>query len=151
LAQSSLPYYLASGGKVIWSSGIPDNFFGQGTLFNFAPVDSIKANCFIQFNFPGDTLKSNISGFPDLYASQFISTTRGIYISSSASTVYKLIANPQRPYCTDDSNIGLIDSETNPKIILLTMPIYYLNGSPANSSQFLNKAFTMFGLFSKKN
>ncbi len=151
LAQSSLPYYLASGGKVIWSSGIPDNFLGQGTLFNFAPVDSIKANCFIQFNFPGDTLKSNISGFPDLYASQFISTTRGIYISSSASTVYKLIANPQRPYCTDDSNIGLIDSETNPKIILLTMPIYYLNGSPANSSQFLNKAFTMFGLFSKKN
>lgn len=150
LAQLSLPYYLAAGGKVIWSSGIPDNYqSGQGTLFNFAPVDSIKSNCFIQFNFPGDTLKSMIQGFPELYASQFISTTRGVYNGSTSSVTYKLIANPQRPYCTDDSYVGIIDSQTNPKIILLTMPIYYLNGSPNNSKQFYRTAFSLFGLFSK--
>lgn len=146
LAQNSLPFYLASGGKVFWSSGIPDNFQGQGSLFNFAPVDSIKSTCFIQFNFPGDTLVSAASGYPDLYASQFIAVTRSLYYQSSAKLVYKLLYNPNRPYCLEDSFVAIKDAEINPKIMLMVMPVYFLNGNPENSKLFLNKLFKEFGL-----
>ncbi|MBN1634627.1 MAG: hypothetical protein JW917_10715 [Ignavibacteria bacterium] len=146
LAQNSLPFYLASGGKVFWSSGIPDNFQGQGSLFNFAPVDSIKSTCYIQFNFPGDTLVSVVNGYPDLYVSQFIAVTRSLYYRSTAKLVYKLLYNPNRPYCLEDSFIAIKDAENNPKLMLLVMPIYFLDGNQENSKLFLNKLFKEFGL-----
>ncbi len=146
LAQSSLPYYLAANGKVFWTSGIPDNYSGQGVLFNFAPVDSIKSSCYIQFNFPGDTLKSTYSGYPDLYASSFIAVTRGIYFPNTAKLVYKLLYNPNRPYCLDDSYIAIKDADENPKIFLMVMPIYYLNYNQNISKAFFVKLFQDFGL-----
>ncbi len=146
LAQNSIPFYLAAGGKLLWSSGIPDNFIGQGSLFNFAPVDSIRSSCFIQFNFPGDTLTSTMSGYPDLIANQFIATTRGLYFPPNVSSVYKLKYNPARPYCLDDSFIGIKDINNNPKLILMVMPIYYLNGNTNNSKSFIKKVFTEFGI-----
>jgi hypothetical protein len=146
LAQNSLPFYLSEGGKVFWTSGIPDNFQGQGALFNFAPVDSIKSTCYIQFNFPGDTLVSALNGYPDLYANQFIAVTRSLYYQSSAKLAYKLLYNPNRPYCMEDSYVAIKDSDTNPKLLLMVMPVYYLNGNPVNSKLFLNKLFKEFGL-----
>ena len=146
LAQNSLPFYLAQGGKVFWTSGIPDNFQGQGSLFNFAPVDSIKSTCYLQFNFPGDTLLSSASGYPDLYVNQFIAVTRSLYYQSTAKLVYKLLYNPNRPYCLEDSYVAIKDAETNPKLFLMVMPVYYLNGNPVNSKLFLNKLFKEFGL-----
>lgn len=146
LAQNSLPFYSAAGGKILWSSGIPDNFQGQGALFNFAPVDSIKSTCYIQFNFPGDTVVSSASGYPDLYASQFIAVTRSLYYQSSAKLVFKLLYNPNRPYCLEDSFVGIKDADTNPKLMLMVMPIYYLNGNADNSKLFFNKLFKEFGL-----
>ncbi len=146
LAQSSLPYYLAANGKVFWTSGIPDNFIGQGSLFNFGPVDSIKSSCYIQFNFPGDTLKSEYSGYPDLYASSFIAITRGIYYPNTAQLVFKLLYNPNRPYCLDDSYIAVKDANVNPKIFLMVMPIYYLNNNQNNSKAFFVKLLQDFGL-----
>lgn len=149
LAQNSLPYYLASGGKVFWSSGIPDNYLGQGQLFNFAPIDSIKSTCYIQFVFPGDTLKSMGNGFPDLKANSYIANTRSVYASLNSQNIFKYEYNPSRPYCTTDSYIGIRDNPSNPRIVFMVMPIYYLNGIPTNTKQFFNKVFSDFGLFNQ--
>ena len=147
LAQNSIPYYIAAGGKVFWTSGIPDNFIGQGQLFNFAPVDSIKSTCYIQFIFPGDTIQSLGNGYPNLNASFFIANTRGIYANINAQNVLKYAYNPGRPYCSTDSYVSVRDNAANPKMVFMVMPIYYLNGSPANAKQFLNRIFIDFGLF----
>ena len=77
---------------------------------------------------------------------QFIAVTRSLYYQSTAKLVYKLLYNPNRPYCLEDSYVAIKDAETNPKLLLMVMPVYYLNGSPVNSKLFLNKLFKEFGL-----
>jgi hypothetical protein len=41
LAQQTLPYFIVSGGKLLFSTGFPDFITSQGNIINFAPVDSL--------------------------------------------------------------------------------------------------------------
>jgi hypothetical protein len=151
LAQNSLPYYINSGGKVFWSSGYPNVSNEQGLLFNFAPIDSIKNNCFLQLNSPGDTLLSTISGYPNLILSFYIAQTRGFYNSGPQfKTIYQLNPDPLRPNCIDISKICSKNSTTNPNIVFMLMPIYYLNGNENNSKAFIRQVLiNEFGYGSK--
>jgi hypothetical protein len=140
LAQNSLPYYINSGGKLLWSSGFPNVTFIQGSLFNFAPMDSIKTTCFTQLNAPGDTVFSNNSSYPTLYASYLIAHTNGFYVSGAQNQLlYQLLPNPNRPNCTDISNVGFKNAASNPSLIFLLMPIYYLNGDVNSSKLFIKQ------------
>jgi hypothetical protein len=143
LAQNSLPFYLNAGGKVFWTSGFPNVSIVQGSLFNFAPIDSIKTSCFIQLNAPGDTISKTATGYPDLYASFFIAHTNGIYLTTNppglTQSIFQLLPNPNRPNCTDISTVGFKSPATNPKLVFMLMPIYYLNGNVSYSKAFINQ------------
>lgn len=143
LAQNSLPFYLNAGGKVFWTSGFPNISIVQGSVFNFAPIDSIKTSCFIQLNAPGDTVVSTVSGYPYLYSSFFIAHTNGLYLTTNPAgitqSLYQLLPNPNRPNCTDISTVGFKSPAVNPKLVFILMPIYYLNGDVNASKQFIKQ------------
>jgi len=143
LAQNSLLYYLNSGGKVFWSSGFPNVSFIQGSLFNFAPIDSIKTTCFTQLNAPGDTVFTTGNQYPQLYTNFFIAHSNGVYVSNNppgiATVLYQLLPNPNRPNCTDISAIGFISPAVNPNLVFMLMPVYYLNGNLNASKAFMKQ------------
>lgn len=140
LAQNSLPYYINSGGKVLWSSGFPNIAIVQGALFNFAPIDSIRGNCIIPVILGFDTTFLNpLNGYPKLYINTdgtLIAGTKGFYPSASASTVYKIAP---RGNCADTITVGIKSPASNPNLVFFLMPIYYMNGNLDASKTFLRK------------
>lgn len=150
LAQSSIPYYLNSGGKVFWSSGMPNVTIVQGAIFNFAPIDSIKTTCFTQLSAPGDTVFSVNSSYPYLYLNNLIAHTNGLYLTNTppgtTSALYQLLPNPNRPNCTDISVAGFKSPAVNSNLVFMLMPIYYMNGEVNASKAFIHQIlFNDFG------
>jgi len=155
LAQNSLPYYINTGGKVFWSSGMPNITVVQGALFNFAPIDSIKTSCFTQLNLPGDTVFSADNAYPNLYCNSILAHTNGFYPATNppgiAEMIYQMNPNPSRPNCTDISYIGLKSPAVNTNLVFMFMPIYYLNGDVNASNSFIKHVlFNDFGYGSMK-
>jgi hypothetical protein len=150
LAQNSLPYFINSGGKVFWSSGFPNVSVVQGSLFNFAPIDSIKTSCFIQYILPGDsTYCISDNTIPKLKVSNlnppyYIAGTKGFYPSSGTKTIYQILP---RYYCTNDTiTVGIKSQVTNPNLYFMLLPIYYLNGDFNASKAFMKQMLiTDFG------
>jgi hypothetical protein len=151
LAQNSLPYYINSGGKVLWSCGYPNVSFVQGSLFNFAPMDSVKTTCFIQFYVPGDTVFSQSSGYPNLFVNNMIAFTHSLYLNPNlVQSIYEIPPYTSRPNCTDRLFVGFKSPPNNPNLFFMFMPIYFLNGDANASKQFLNKILiTDFGYGSR--
>ena len=145
LAQNSLPYFINSGGKLFWSSGFPNVSIVQGSLFNFAPIDSVKTNCFIQILGPGDsTYCISDNNVPKLITNFFIAGTKGFYPSSGTKTIYQILP---RYYCTNDTlTVGIKSPVTNPNVYFMLLPIYYLNGDVNASKEFMRQMLiTDFG------
>ena len=140
LAQNSLPYYINSGGKVFWSSGFPNVSIVQGALFNFAPIDSIKTTCFIPLILPNDTtffLYDN--SYPKLYinSTTLIAGTKGIYPSVGTKILYRIYP---RNNCTNDTiSVGFKSPASNPNLMFMLMPVYYLNGNLNASKTFMRQ------------
>ncbi len=138
LAQNSLPFYIQNGGKVFFSSG----FFGtgntgQGNLINFAPVDSITS-CAIPFYVVGDNnLTVSDQSYPVLGPSFNFSSTRGLY-TTTGSIIYKLY---KPTGCFDTITVGIKDIPVNPRVIYFSIPVYYMNNSPANSKALFRRVF----------
>lgn len=139
LAQSSLPFYIQSGGKVLFTSG----FTGAGTippnLINFAPVDSITS-CTIPFVVT--SLDSNLTvaapTYPVIGLSASFSTIRGVYTSPPGTVIYKFY---KPSGCFDTINVAIKDLPVNPRVIYFTIPLYYLNRNPANSQALFRRIF----------
>lgn len=141
LAQNSLPYYINSGGKVLWSSGFPNIAVVQGALFNFAPIDSIKVNCFIPVILGIDTtFLSPQNSYPKLLINKdgtVIAGTKGFYPSPLASTIYKIF--PRGSCVNDTITVGIKSPVNNPNLVFFLMPIYYMNGNADASKEFIRK------------
>lgn len=137
LAQRSLPFYTQAGKKLFFTTGFPNSETQtQGSLINFAPVDSI-ANCTIAF-------LSNISvvnvdnNYPIVSTSTLVQRTRGIKISN-ASVIYRL---PNTVACSDPNGGPIVcikNAPINPNIIFMGMPVYFLNGNPVSSIALMRK------------
>ena len=139
LAQQSLPYYLQSGRKLFWTSSFPANYQAQVGNINFAPVDSIKS-CIIRFILESDSLSVIDNTYPPLTPSQgyYITSTRGIICPSYVKTLYKFKPGPD---CGDSSVVAIKDTDTNPKVIFMSVPVYYLDGNPVNTKALFKKIF----------
>lgn len=131
LAQNSLPFYLNSGGKVFWTSGFPNVSVVQGTIFNFAPIDSIKTSCFVPVILGFDTtFISHDNNYPNLIinnSSTIIAGTKGFYPSSNAKTIYRIM--PRTNCFNDTITVGIKSPSNNPNLVFFLMPIYLLNGN----------------------
>lgn len=138
LAQQSLPFYVQSGGKIFFSSGFqgPD-VTGQGSLINFAPVDSVTS-CSIPFYSSGDALLTLIDNtYPQLGSSSFIVSVKGLY-ASNAQIIYKYY---KQAGCFDTINIAIKDVPVNPRIVYFALPVYFLNRQPQSAVALFRRIF----------
>lgn len=129
LAQQSLPFYLQTGKKLFFTSGFPNIYQSQGGLINFAPVDSIKS-CRMNTILETDTISRIDNTYPVLTPDNTIFAVRGVYVPSNVKVLYKM-----RPTsaCSDSSIVAFKDTDTNPKIVFMSLPVYYINGNPSNT------------------
>ncbi len=143
LAQQSLPFYLAAGGKVFFSTGFPDNITSQGSIINFAPVDSLTA-----FQFTSLTLQTPTLVFDNSYpvlesGSPSPDRVRGIKYHIGTPLIYKLPLNT--PYDTSKVTICIKDFVVNPKVVFMSVPLNRMNFN-GNGAVFLRKVLTDFGI-----
>ena len=138
LAQNSLPFYVQSGRKLFFTSGFSSsNISTQGSLINFAPVDSLTA-CTIPFMLGSENFGRLDPSYPVLKPSISISSIKGLMVSGNATPVYTLNLNRG---CFETINVMIKDVPVNPKVIYLTIPLYNLNGDPDAAKAFIKKVF----------
>jgi hypothetical protein len=144
LLQQSMPYYIASGGKVFLSTGFPNSIESQGTIINFAPVDSMTD--YKVTNIPQGTQTIVIdNNYPVLEAgSPAPDLVRGIRYSQNAHIICKLPFGT--PYDTTRITICIKDQSVNPKAVFMSVPLNRMNNN-GNGTLFLRKILnTDFGL-----
>ena len=138
LAQESLPFYLLDGGRVFFSSGFQGvGVSGQGSLINFAPVDSVTS-CTIPFiNITDSNLTKIDNSYPVIGSSSLITAVKGVY--TPAQVIYTFF-NGQG--CTTSPIVVCFkDAPVNPRIVYMTLPVYFLNRDPIASKDLFRKIF----------
>lgn len=143
LAQQSLPYYIAAGGKVFFSTGFPDNITSQGNIINFAPVDSLTA-----FQFTSLTLQTQTIMFDNSYpvlesGSPSPDRVRGIKYHTGAQVICKLPIST--PYDTSQVTVCIKDFASNPKVIFMSVPLNRMDFN-SNGGAFLRRALRDLGI-----
>ncbi len=138
LAQQSLPFYVLTGKKLFFSSGFQGSgVSGQGSLINFAPVDSVTA-CSIPFYSQGNPNLTVIDNtYPVIGSSTAVFSVKGLYTTTGV-ILYKYF---QAAGCFDTITIAIKDSQTNPKNIYFDLPVYMLNRDPQNSKALFRRIF----------
>jgi hypothetical protein len=143
LAQQSLPFYLVSGGRIFFSTGFPDAINSQGSIINFAPVDSLTAFVFTSIPLQTQTLIFE-SGYPVLESgSPSPDRVRGIKYRSGTPLIYKLPLST--PYDTSQITICIKDAVVNPKSVFMSVPLNRMNFN-GNGASFLRKVIRDFGI-----
>ncbi len=143
LAQQTLPFYIASGGKVFFTTGFPDAITSQGSIVNFAPVDSLTA-----FQFTSLPLQTQTISFDNSYpvlesGSPSPDRVRGIKFRFGTPIICKLPIST--PYDTSQVTICIKDFSTNPKIVFMSVPLNRMNFS-GTGADFLKRVLSDFGI-----
>lgn len=135
LAQQSLPFYFAAGGKIFFSSGFPNTIDAQGNIVNFAPIDSVT---FYQVTtMPLQTQISWDTSYPVLESgSPGPERTRGIIFRLPGHAIYKIPFST--PYDTARMTVCIKDNVTNPKVIFMSVPLNRVNFN-GNATLFLRR------------
>jgi len=126
LAQQTLPYYIAAGGKVLFSTGFPDAISSQGNIINFAPVDSMTNFQIVNVFSTTQTLVVDQS-YPMLEVSTTIDRVRGIKYRPGTPLIYKLPYSV--PYDTSQITVCIKDFAANPKVVFLSVPLNRMNAN----------------------
>ena len=127
LAQNSLPFYLLSGRKLFFTTGLPNaETQVQGSLINWAPIDSISS-CTIALVSNGVSLINTDNSYPVLTVSNLIQRVRGLKTTEPTQIIYRL---PISTNCQSNTVVAIKEQAVNPRNILMTVPVYYLNTDP---------------------
>lgn len=127
LAQNSLPFYLLSGRKLFFTTGLPNaETQVQGSLINWAPIDSISS-CTIALVSNGVSLINTDNTYPVLTSSILIQRVRGLKTTEPTQIIYRL---PISTNCQNNTVVAIKEQAANPRNILMTVPVYYLNTDP---------------------
>lgn len=130
LAQNSLPFYLQSGRKLFFTTGLPNaEVQGQGDLINFAPIDSIS-NCTIALIGGNVSLINTDQGYPVITTNTLLQRIRGLKVTEPSKIIYRL---PISTNCDVNTIVAVKDAQNSPKNIFMSMPVYKLN-SDVNAS-----------------
>jgi hypothetical protein len=144
LAQETLPFYMANGGKVFFTTGFPNFLSDTVHVEDFAPIDSIMSYSTgsissgistIVINNSYDTLQTGPTA-PD--------KVRGIYPRLGANVIYKLPLNP--PYSQDNMIVCIKNSNNNPNIVFMCVPLHRMNELDNAADFFRHVIHIDFGL-----
>ncbi len=144
LAQQTLPFYIASGGKVLFTTGMPNTIDAQGNILDFAPTDSVTNYAVPLISAGVETIVYNTS-YPVLQTGPSSpERVRGIYPKAGANIIYKLPFNP--PYDTNKITVCIKDAVNNPKIVLMIVPLHRMDYA-SNAAVFFRRVINVdFGI-----
>jgi hypothetical protein len=145
LAQQTLPYYLAAGGKVFFTSGFPNSIPEYVNYVDFAPIDSIT-NYAVPITNPGVQTIVLDNNYPFLETDSVYTPdrVRGIYNRQGTDAIYKLPYNP--PYDTTKLTICMKDLFSNPKVMVMSVPLHRMNNT-GSAVTFLQRVISIdFGI-----
>lgn len=145
LAQETLPYYLASGGKVFFSTGFPNFLNDSVHVEDFAPVDSVTSYSSGLIDIGVETIVIN-NNYPALQTGPQYSPDkiRGVYPKTGADVIYRFPVTP--PYSQQNMIICVKNSVNNPNMVFMSVPLHRMNNLN-NASQFFRKViYSDFGL-----
>ena len=143
LAQQSLPYFIAAGGKIFFSTGFPNSIISQGNIVSFAPVDSVM-NFTFNIAGPNETIVSD-NAYPVLRVGGVsLDLTRGIHPRPGSHVIYKMPFNP--PYDTNKIVVCLKDTDANPHVVFMSVPLNRMDGLQTATSFLRRVINTDFGI-----
>ena len=144
IAQASLPQFVSSGGKVMFTAGFPQNISTQGGLGNFAPIDNIEAGAFTNILSAKDTMVAVNPAYPILVRDTlgFIYTfPRGILPKVSARILYQMQKSTK--WASRDTLpiiMGVKDADS-PHFVLLAAQLHRFGTPPNNVATLLRKVY----------
>ncbi|RPI18238.1 MAG: hypothetical protein EHM58_06325 [Ignavibacteriae bacterium] len=145
LAQETLPYYMASGGKVFFSTGFPNFLNDSVHVEDFVPVDSVTSysSGLIDIGTEAIVVDNN---YPVLQTGDMFSPDkiRGVYPKAGTNIIYRFPVTP--PYSQQNLVICLKNTSSNPNIVFMSVPLHRMNNL-GNAQIFLKKViYSDFGL-----
>jgi len=144
LAQQTLPFYFAAGGKIFFSCGFPNTVDAQGSIINFAPIDSVTTFQLTTVPLQTQTIVT-APFYPVLESgSPGPDRVRGIIFRAGGFPIYKLPFNP--PYDTAKITICIKDAPVSPKVVFMSVPLNRMNYN-GNATTFLRRVIGVdFGI-----
>ncbi len=167
IAQAALPAFEAAGGKILFTTGLPQNpVFDPRGFGDFAPIDSIEQYSFVgilQRNFStiADSVVSVDTTYPRLYrdwgtSGNGVAYLRGILPKGNAHIIYKMGNSQFAPAAggwsdrnTNPIIMGVQNAADQPNIVFLAFSLNRFSGHEGvgnpiitnNAPAFLRKVF----------
>lgn len=127
LAQQTLPYYSAAGGKVFFTTGFPNLVETPYNIANFAPIDSVSLYQQVTMTIETPVIVKN-SNYDTLYTGPDYAPdrVRSIYPRPGANVIYKMPFQTNYPP-NDTITVCVKDINTNPKFVFMSVPLHRMN------------------------
>ncbi len=142
IAQSSLPDFKKAGGKVVFSSGFPENVSGQGSLVDFAPISDVEPSTFFPILQASDSIMADSgSTYPTLKRDNLTTAyafPRGLLPKVDARILY--VMGPHPPLWTDRHVMGVKDAD-QPSFILFAIQLHRFGTPPDPVAQVLRRVY----------
>lgn len=147
IAQTTLPEFKRSGGKVLFVSGFPENVTGQGSLVDFAPLENVAASFFANRLSARDTLRTVSDPTYPLLVRDTLGALytfpRGILPKVDARVLYRMMPSTRWP---GEPIMGVKDAD-QPSFVLLAVLLHRFGLPPANVAALFRKVyFEEFGV-----
>ena len=141
IAQSTLPAFKQAGGKVLFTSGFPENVVAQGSLVDFAPIDNVEQSYFTLILSQRDTILTDSDPtYPILVRDTLGSAygfPRGIIPKLGARILYRMARSPR---WTGQPIMGVKDG-VQANFVLFGGILHRFGTPPNNVKTFLEKVF----------
>lgn len=141
IAQTSLPPFKQAGGKVLFTSGFPENVIAQGSLVDFAPIDNVEQSFFTLILNQRDTILADSDlGYPILVRDTLgfgYAFPRGIIPKLGARVLYRMAPSTR---WTGQPIMGVKD-DVQAQFVLFAGILHRFGTPPNNAAAFLRKVF----------
>ncbi len=141
MAQASLPEFKRAGGKVLFTSGFPENVTAQGSLVDFAPIENVESSFLALRLNAGEYLEPQVgSGYPTLYRDSLgaiYQFPRGVVPKIDARIIYRM---QQSSRWTGQPIMAVKDAD-QARFVLVAALLHRFGRPPDNLVAFLRKVF----------
>jgi len=141
IAQSCLPEFKKAGGKVLFTSGFPENVLGQGSLVDFAPIQNVESSVIFQILLSKDSVVTDSAySYPTLKRdaqTTIYAFPRAVIPKIDARVIYRMGVSTR---WSGQPIIGVKDADV-PNFVLLGILLHRFGTPPANVAQLLRKVY----------
>ncbi len=141
IAQTTLPEFKRAGGKVLFTSGFPENVTGQGSLVDFAPIENVESSFFATRLNASDTLVSVADPtYPTLVRDNvgtIYAFPRGVLPKVNARVIYRMQTSTR---WVGQPIMGVKDAD-QASFVLMAALLHRFGTPPGTVAAFLRRVY----------